>query len=189
MVNGVNRQGSTAAALALAALTLVLGLFAPGCGSSGDEDAAPGGPLVGLVFDVGGRGDKSFNDSAYRGLLRARDSLGVTLELTEPHDGSERESGLRLLASGDAELIVGVGFLFSDDIRQVALEFPQKNFACIDYSLKEGEELPPNLRAIRFREEQGSFLVGALAALKSDTGTVGFVGGMDMPQGKTSTYW
>ena len=162
----------------LAALALLAPLVVAGCGGDGGERSDA--PLVGLVFDVGGRGDKSFNDAAYRGLVEARDSLGVEIEAIEP-DGADRESALRLLAARGATLIFGVGFLFTDEIRRVAEEFPDRSFACIDYSLTDGETLPANLRAIRFREEQGSFLVGALAALTSDTKKVGFVGGMDIP--------
>jgi basic membrane protein A len=77
--------------------------------------------------------------------------------------------------------VFGVGFLFSDDILQLAKEFPNVNFACIDYTVKPGDTLPPNLAALTFREEEGSFLVGALAAGLSHTGKVGFVGGMEIP--------
>ncbi len=136
---------------------------------------------VGLVFDVGGLGDKSFNDLAYQGLLRARDSLGVTFEYFEPTQSSDREAALRLFAQGGADLIIGVGFLFTDDIRAVARDFPEKRFACIDYSWTEGEEIPPNLVGLKFREEEGSFLVGALAAMVTRSGTIGFIGGMDIP--------
>ena len=136
---------------------------------------------VGLVFDVGGRGDKSFNDSAYRGLERAKKELGVSFEYIEPGEGADRESALRLLASGDAVLIFGIGFLFTDDITAIAKDFPDKKFACVDYAVNPGQPIPPNLIALKFREEEGSFLVGALAALKSETGKIGFVGGMKIP--------
>ena len=88
---------------------------------------------------------------------------------------------MRQLAAGGSPLVFGVGFLFSDDIRQLAQEFPKVKFACIDYTVKDGEALPPNLVALKFKEEEGSYLVGALAAQLSKTGTVGFVGGMEIP--------
>jgi basic membrane protein A len=157
---------------------MAIGLLG-GCGDGSSSDG--GGPTVALVYDVGGVGDKSFNDSAHRGLERAHDSLGVEFEHLEPPSGADREASLRALAAGPARLVFGVGFLFSDDIRAMAEEFPAKHFVCVDYSLREGEVLPENLRAIRFREEEGSFLVGALAALTSGTGKIGFVGGMDIP--------
>jgi basic membrane protein A len=137
---------------------------------------------VGLVFDVGGRGDKSFNDAAYLGLQMAKDSLGVNFQYIEPSGGSDRESALRQLASQKSiGLIFGVGFIFTDDITNVAKDFPDKKFACIDYSYDPNKPLPPNLIAIEFREEEGSFLVGALAAMITKTNTVGFIGGMESP--------
>ena len=151
-----------------------------GCGGSKTESA--GRPLhVGMVFDVGGLGDKSFNDLAYQGLVRARDELGITFEYFEPTQSSDREAALRLFAQGEANLIIGVGFLFTDDIRAVARDFPEKRFVCIDYSWTEGEAVPPNLVGLKFREEEGSYLVGALAAMVSDSKVLGFVGGMDIP--------
>jgi len=133
------------------------------------------------VFDVGGRGDKSFNDAAYAGLERARDELGITFQTLESGEGTDREAGLRQLAASGYELVFGVGFLFSDDIRGLAEEFPEVKFACVDYTVRDGEVLPPNLVALKFKEEEGSYLVGALAALLSHTDAVGFVGGMEIP--------
>ncbi len=139
---------------------------------------------VGLVFDVGGRGDKSFNDAAFNGVDRAVRELGVEAEYVEPGEGTDRESGLRLLAARGFDLILGVGFVFSDDMLLVAGDYPDRHFACVDYSKFDdhGFVMPPkNLVALKFREEEGSFLVGALAALTSPHHTVGFVGGMDIP--------
>ncbi|MGB9561923.1 MAG: BMP family lipoprotein, partial [bacterium] len=138
---------------------------------------------VGLVFDVGGRGDKSFNDSAYEGLVRARDSLGITFQYIEPSGtgGGDREAGLRELAAKGFKLIFGVGFMFTDDITKIAREFPNTHFACIDYAVKENEPIPQNLLAIKFKEEEGSFLVGVISGLMTKTNRVGFVGGMDIP--------
>jgi len=133
------------------------------------------------VFDVGGRGDKSFNDQAYAGLERAEKELGITFRTLETGEGADREAAMRQLAAGDAQLIFGVGFLFTDDIRKLAVEFPDKKFACVDYTVNPGDSLPVNLVALKFKEEEGSYLVGALAALVSTTGKVGFVGGMQIP--------
>jgi len=154
---------------------------------SGAETPPAGSALkVGIVFDVGGRGDKSFNDGAYNGGQRAERELGAHVRFIEPGDGSDRESGLRLLAAEGMSLVVGVGFIFSDDLTQLAKEYPNTPFAGIDYSVgvdKAGNPIPPppNLAALKFREEEGSFLVGALAALVSKTHKVGFVGGMNFP--------
>ena len=133
------------------------------------------------MFDVGGRGDKSFNDQAYAGLERARKELGITFHTLETGEGADREAAMRQLAAGDAALIFGVGFLFTDDIRKLALEFPDKKFACVDYTVNPGDTLPRNLVALKFKEEEGSYLVGALAALVTTTGKLGFVGGMQIP--------
>jgi len=133
------------------------------------------------VFDVGGRGDKSFNDAAYAGLERAQQELGVTFSTLETGEGADRETQMRQLAAGGSQLVFGVGFLFSDDIYGLAQEFPGVTFACVDYTVKEGQKLPPNLVALEFKEHEGSFLVGALAGLLTKTGKVGFVGGMEIP--------
>src|SRR6266566_1742257 len=77
---------------------------------------------VGIVFDVGGRGDKSFNDGAYAGAMRAERELGARVRFVEPGDGSDREAGLRLLAAEGMDIVVGVGFIFTDDITQLAKE-------------------------------------------------------------------
>ncbi|MCK4305930.1 MAG: BMP family ABC transporter substrate-binding protein [Candidatus Eisenbacteria sp.] len=165
----------------LLAATACLG-FALLAGCGGGDDGHQRGVLhVGLVFDVGGLGDKSFNDLAYAGLMRAHDEVGISFEYFEPTQSSEREGALRLFAQGDAELIIGVGFLFTDDIRAVAEDFPDKYFICIDYTWTEGDSVPANLVGLKFREEEGSFMVGAMAAMVSETGVIGFVGGMDIP--------
>jgi len=164
-------------------------------GSAGSGPAAPAGSAdkaqpakpgastkIGLVFDVGGLGDKSFNDSAHRGLMKAKDELGVQVQYIEPGDGSDRESALRQRAAKGDNLVVGVGFIFSDDITNLAKEFPNVKFACIDYNLPKGvDKIPDNLVGLRFREQEGSFLVGAIAGRVTKTKKVGFVGGMKIP--------
>jgi basic membrane protein A and related proteins len=150
------------------------------------EAAAATGPRVGVVFDVGGRGDKSFNDGAYLGAERAEEQLGANVRFIEPGEGSDREAGLRLLAAEGMDLVVGVGFIFTDDLTQLAREYPDVAFAGVDYSVATDTagnviQPPPNLAALKFREEEGSFLVGALAALVGNSKRVGFVGGMDIP--------
>lgn len=140
---------------------------------------------VGIVFDVGGRGDKSFNDGAYLGGERAARELGARITYIEPGEGSDREAGLRLLAAEGLDLVIGVGFIFTDDILTLAKEYPNIRFADVDLALPTDAAgnalpLPRNLKALKFREEEGSFLVGALAALVGKSKKVGFVGGMDI---------
>jgi basic membrane protein A len=141
---------------------------------------------IGIVLDVGGRGDKSFNDGAYAGADSATKLLGANIRFIEPGEGADREAGLRLLAAEGMDLVIGVGFIFTDDLATLANEYPSISFAGIDYALatdKDGNVIPPppNIAALKFREEEGSFLVGALAALVGKTKKVGFVGGMDIP--------
>jgi basic membrane protein A len=141
---------------------------------------------LGVVFDVGGRGDKSFNDGAYLGAMRAKNELGATVHYIEPGESSDRESGLRLLAAEDMDLVTAVGFIFTDDVNLLAKEYPNVRFADVDYAVgtdAQGNPIPPppNVAALRFREEEGSFLVGAIAGLVTKTKTVGFVGGMNVP--------
>jgi basic membrane protein A len=168
-------------AVALAAVLV------PGCGKKAEQPASDGATAaksslhVGLVFDIGGRGDKSFNDAAYAGLERAQQELGVPFTTLETGEGADREAQMRQLAAGGSQLVFGVGFLFSDDIYGLAQEFPAVKFACVDYTVKEGQTLPPNLQALEFKEQEGSFLVGALAGLLTKTSKVGFVGGMEIP--------
>jgi basic membrane protein A len=133
------------------------------------------------VFDVGGRGDKSFNDAAYAGLARARAELGAQVEYVEPADADDRVAALRLFAARGFDLVVGVGYMFSRDVDDVARDNPSVRFACVDYAPPEQGAPPANVVGLEFREEEGAFLVGALAALSSRSGTVGFVGGMDIP--------
>ena len=144
--------------------------------------AAPAGAgiKVGLVFDIGGKNDKSFNTAAWRGLLRARDELGVQIEIIEPSEGADRETALRRLAAEHLDLVIGVGFIFSGDLEALARQFPDVKFAGIDYA-PTGAAIPPNLAGLRFREHEGAFLVGAIAGLLSHTHVVGFVGGMKIP--------
>jgi len=150
---------------------LTFGLVAP---------AATGAGLkVGMVFDVGGKGDQSFNDSAYRGLQWAS-KLGVTHVEIEPGADADRETGLRMIASQNFDLVIGVGFLFTDSIKAVADDYPDTKFAIVDGFIPD----KPNVSSLLFTEHEGSFLVGIIAAMKAKEDgkkVVGFVGGMDMP--------
>jgi basic membrane protein A len=105
----------------------------------------------------------------------------VTTEILEPGGAEDREAAMRLFAARGFDLVIGVGFIFSTDINVVAQAFPKTRFACIDYAPPMSGAMPPNVAGLVFREEEGSFLVGAAAGLISKTGHVGFVGGMDIP--------
>jgi basic membrane protein A and related proteins len=169
------------------ALLVALGLVVAACGGGDDEggDAGTGGSTaeakkVGVVYDIGGRGDKSFNDSAYAGLQAAEKEQGDKIQAkdVEPNpDGSNRKELLDGLADEGYGLIFGIGFLFSEDIAKSATESPDTQFAVIDGFAESCTKPDQNLLCIGFKEEEGSFLVGAAAALKTKSNIVGFVGG------------
>jgi len=143
------------------------------------------GKKLGMAFDVGGRGDKSFNDLAAASFDKAISEYGVEgKELAPTAGGENREENLRLLSEAGMEFIIANGFAFSQNVGRVAQEFPDTYFAITD-SCAQGEDFAtldlPNVSCMLFAEEQGSFLVGAAAALKSESGTVGFIGGVEVP--------
>jgi len=161
--------------LGVVVLVIILGL----CLSS-TVFAAEAPLKVGLAFDVGGKGDKSFNDSSYRGIEWAEADFGIEHTELEPGVDADRELNLRNLAMMGYDLVIGVGFLFTDSISAVADEFPDTKFAVVDGFIPD----KPNVVSLLFKEHEGSFLVGIVAAMKAkDDGkdTVGFVGGMDIP--------
>jgi basic membrane protein A len=158
---------------------------APADTSAGGTTAAPSGdaPTVGLVFDIGGRGDQSFNDSAAAGIERAKSELGITFTEASPNaDGSNRKELLDLAASS-SDIVIAVGFLFEADAAAVGKSNPDKTFGVVDSEMLDFTQTPPvpygdNIAGLVFSEEQGSFLVGAAAALKSTSGQIGFIGGV-----------
>ena len=192
------------------ALVAALSLFAAACGSDGvtddvvdavddaadsaadtvedaadavedaADDAAAAGD-AGLVYDIGGRGDLSFNDSAAAGLEKAAAELGYATTEASPNDDGSNRAELLQLAADSNEIVLAVGFLFAGDAAEAAAANPDVNFAVIDdgmLNFDTGEPVAPNAAGLVFAEEQGSFLVGAAAALKSETGKVGFIGGV-----------
>ncbi|GJM45398.1 MAG: BMP family ABC transporter substrate-binding protein [Gemmatimonadota bacterium] len=172
-------RGNARSGAAVWILAIVVGIGLAGCGGgAGDSKGDGEKPFrVGLVFDVGGKGDKSFNDSAYEGVQRVAAEIPLQLSDFEPGQDADREVGLRRLASRGYDVVIGVGFLFTDAIGAVAAEFPDVHFILVDGRL-DGVD---NVASLVFREQEGSFLVGAIAAWTSKTGTLGFVGGMDVP--------
>ncbi|CAN5548949.1 hypothetical protein BH09MYX1_BH09MYX1_64500 [soil metagenome] len=135
--------------LALAGLALASLVLPSRHGASSAPTETPRA-RVGLVFDVGGRGDKSFNDAAYEGLLRAERELHVEIRFLEPAGTEDREAALRLFAAQKLDLVIGVGFIFSSDIDAVARAHPSVHFACVDYAPSAGG-MPPNVLGLDFR--------------------------------------
>ena len=129
-----------------------------------------------IIYDLGGKFDKSFNEAAYNGAERWASETGGTYKELEMQSEAQREQALRRLAEQGANPIVMTGFAFGDVLNEVAPDFPDTKFAIVDGFVEQ-----PNVRTILFSEHEGSYLVGMMAAMKSETGTVGFVGGMDIP--------
>lgn len=163
------------------ALVLVLVLAVSvlaGCGAKKPEPAAK--LKIALVYDVGGKGDKSFNDSAYSGFTKAQTEFADKADFKDAEpakDGSDRETLVRTFAQEGYNLIIGVGFLFDPTMAAVSKEFPDVKFATVDGSLP--DPAPTNLAALSFKANEGSFLVGAAAALATKKNNIGFIGGME----------
>ncbi|MEM8653460.1 MAG: BMP family ABC transporter substrate-binding protein [Pseudomonadota bacterium] len=129
-----------------------------------------------LIFDLGGKFDKSFNEAAFNGAKRWADETGNSFREIELQSEAQREQALRRFAESGANPIVMAGFAFADALGQVAADYPDTSFAIIDMVVD-----APNVRSVVFNEHEGSYLVGMMAAKASESGTVGFIGGMDIP--------
>jgi basic membrane protein A len=181
---------NTSKRLLAAGLIAALGLTAAACG---DDDEAPAGTdapegteapegtgtppenmNVGLLYDITGRGDRSFNDAAAAGLDQAVEEFGVVPSESTPTGDGDRAERLNGLVDQGNGLIIGVGFLWGDAITAGAEANPDIMFGIVDSVVD-----LPNVASITFAEHEGSFLVGAAAALKSQTGTIGFIGGVE----------
>lgn len=164
---------------------------AAGCGGGGGGEGDTGGGQGGgdvrtaMVTDVGGLGDQSFNDSAYRGLQRAEEEFGAQIEVLESGSTTDYVSNLTQLADSDFSPVFAIGFLMTDALTEVAPQYPETNFAIVD-SVVEAD----NVASLTFREEEGSYLAGVVAALMTQEATeytdpenrvVGFIGGQESP--------
>ncbi len=176
----------------LAVFTLVAAACGGGAELTCESDGDVGDVGIGLAYDIGGRGDQSFNDLAAAALDKACSEGNVTAQELEPAAGGEnREENLRLLAEEGYGFLVPVGFAYQDIVggiadnpdtaedeskTGVAEDFPNQLFAIVD-----GPSSGSNVVGIVFAEHEGSFLVGAAAAVKSETNTIGFIGGVNVP--------
>jgi len=187
----------------IVSMIMVLAMFLAACGGNNNQNASNSGSnsgsggseqssggqagsgsgeppaKVAIVFATGGLGDRSFNDTAYAGIERAKNELGIVYDYVEPQAISEFETFHRDFAStGEYDLIVGISFDQLDAITTVSAEFPDQKFLLIDQAF-EGDV--DNVASAIFKSNESSFLAGALAALKSETKKLGFLGGMDIP--------
>src|SRR5256885_1166240 len=151
-------------------LLLIVAMLLGGCGRVFDKiDDANGRLRVGIVFDIGGKDDKSFNSAAWEGVKRARDDLPIHLRDVEPGEPSSIEPSMRVLAERGYDLIIGIGFAQAPIMEQVARDYPNLKFAIID-----GVCGTPNVASLLFKEHEGSFLVGMIAARTTKTSKIGF---------------
>jgi len=173
----------------IAAVAMVASLTLAGCGSDDDSgngngngsgDSAGSDVKVGLAYDVGGRGDQSFNDAAAAGLDKATEDFGIDSTESEAADGepeSAREERLIQMSEAGFNPVIAVGFAYAPAVAKVAPQFPDVQFGLIDSTDATGD----NIANLVFPEHEGSFLVGAAAAMKSKAGHVGFIGGVNVP--------
>ncbi|HZS08084.1 MAG TPA: BMP family ABC transporter substrate-binding protein [Blastocatellia bacterium] len=160
----------------LTVVVLIILLPLAGCTTRPPAAEAAGKIKVGIVFDIGGKDDRSFNSAAWEGVKRARKELPVIVRDAEPGDPTSIEPALRAFAQFGYDLIIGVGFAQGPIIEQVAADYPKTHFAIVDFVVDK-----PNVAGLVFKEHEGSFLVGMIAASTTKTNTLGFVGGMDIP--------
>jgi len=176
----------------LAAILLAAALGCPGppsnpptsttSGAAGNSPVTTAAPFkAALVFDLGGKDDKSFNASANAGLERAQQELNLGsdgIKTVESHAAADYKTNLTNFASQNYNVVIAVGFAMADAVKDVAAQFPNTHFAIIDADAPEGSK---NVAGLRFQEEQGSYLAGYIAAMMSKTKKIGFVGGMKIP--------
>ena len=146
------------------------------CNSQGRAATDKSKIHVGIVFDIGGKDDRSFNAAAWEGVKRAAKDFPIVLRDVEPGDPTSIEPAMRAFAERGYDLIIGVGFAQEPIMERVAKDYPNISFAIVDGNIN-----LPNVASLKFKEHQGSYLVGMIAARASKTGTIGFVGGMDIP--------
>ncbi len=154
-------------------LLCLSGLACASCATKANEADDRSKVRIGIVFDIGGKDDRSFNAAAYEGVKRAERELGIVLRDVEPGNPTSIEPALRAFAERGYDLVIGIGFAQAPIMEAVAKDYPHVNFAIVD-----GVSALPNVASLVFKEHQGSYLVGMLAAHESKTGTIGFLGGM-----------
>ncbi|MFD9723300.1 BMP family protein [Streptomyces sp. NPDC059072] len=176
------RRITRIATVGIASAALALSATACGGKKSSDtsSDSTSQAESVAIAYDIGGRGDQSFNDAAFAGMEKAKTDLQVKTSEAEPTDGegeADKVQRLTELARKGNNPVIGVGFSYAPAIKKVAPKFPKTTFGIIDDTSVTG----PNIANLVFNEEQGSYLAGVAAAKASKTGTVGFIGGVEVP--------
>jgi len=152
----------------------LIALLLAGCSNS-QQEKAQGDYRIGILLSDAGLGDESFNDSAFKGLEKARDELGILFDYKEAPDGNYEER-LEELVAEKYNIIIGLGFSVQEALEKTAKKYPDQQFVLID-----GQSDVANITSITFKEQEGSFLLGMVAAMTSKTGIIGFIGGADVP--------
>ncbi len=168
--------------LLLLCVVAVTGALVSAC-ATGTEARREGCQIrVGIVFDIGGKNDRSFNAAAWEGVKRAEQDMPICLYDVEPGNPTSIEPAMRAFAEKGFDLIIGVGFAQGPILKSVATDYPNIKFAIVDGAIFEddGKTPKPNVASLVFREHEGSYLVGMIAAEKSKTGILGFLGGMEI---------
>ncbi len=155
---------------------LMLGASLLACAAFAAPANAEGRFLPAIVYDMGGKFDKSFNEAAYNGIEKFKKDTGVSYLDFEIANDTQREQAMRRMAQKGADPVIAIGFTQAAALAKVAAEFPKTRFAIVDTTIN-----APNVQSVVFRDQEGSFLAGMLASLTSKSGKVGFIGGMDVP--------
>ncbi len=168
--------------LLIVSILLTAIILLASCEPSAEANADKSKIKVGIVFDIGGKNDRSFNAAAWEGVQRAEKDFDIVLRDVEPGNPTSIEPAMRAFAERNFDLVIGIGFAQGPIMERVARDYPNIKFAIVDGVIldKDGKPLP-NVASLVFREHEGSYLVGMIAAAKSKTGVLGFVGGMDIP--------
>lgn len=180
-MRGMIKFAAVAASAALVLAACGGGNDAETPSAAGTTSAAVKSDLkVGMAYDIGGRGDQSFNDSAAAGLDKAKADFGVEakeLEAGQNETDAQKEERLRLLADGGFNPVIAIGFAYATALGKVAPDYPDVKFAIVD----DASSTAGNVTSLVFAEEQGSYLVGVIAGQATKSGTVGFIGGVNVP--------
>ena len=163
--------------VAAMAFIATFGLIAAACGDDESSSDTDKGLNVGIAFDTGGRGDGTFNDSAAAGADKATSELSVTFDELEATTAEDRGPNLETLTGNGNNPVIAIGFAFGDALATIAAANPDTSYAIVDGFIPDA---PANVTFLGFAEQEGSFLVGAAAALKSESGVIGFIGGQEI---------
>lgn len=167
--------------VAISSAVVIASSMLVGCSNKSSEGNSTQGKniKVGMVADVGGINDESFNQSAWEGLKQAEKDLGVEIKVIESKQASEYLSNMESLLDEGVDVVIGVGNTMKDDIKTEAENYPDKHFVIIDETYEDG--VPENVTPILFRENEAAYLTGLVAGRMTETNKVGFIGGMEVP--------